>query len=147
MIRVWLIIIVTVFLIRLIRANIELTKKIVIGVVAFVVLASGYIAYNQLFSIEVDAGQIIVALNQADKSIVEYQNKTGKYPMTIRDVETIAPWPKLSGGYRLADGYNLTNEEVVINKVEDRNCGANRAAVTINYQPYDVEHVRLVVGK
>ena len=137
-----------VFLVRLIRANIELTKKIIIGVVAFIVLAGSCIVYNQLFSIEADTGQIILALNQADKSMSEYHNKTGKYPLTINDIIEIGEaWPKISGGYRLADGYNLTNEEVVINRVEDRNCGANRAAVTINYQPYDVEHVKMVLGK
>lgn|GEM_PF-6912559 len=136
-----------ILLIRVIRANIALTRKIIISTVALAILTGGYVTYSQLFSIEADTGQIISALTQADKSIVEYRVKTGKYPLTIADIEsTGVKWPKISGGYRLADGYNLTNEEVVINRVADRNCGANRAAVTINYQPYDVDHVKLVLG-
>ncbi len=148
MIRVWLILVVMVFMIRLIRSHIELTRKIIIGVVALVIVVGGYIAYSQLFSIEADSGQVIRALEDADKGIVQYQKKTGKYPATSNDLESLGiVWPHISGGYRLADGYNLTNEVVVVNKIADRNCGANRAAVTINYQPYDVEHVRLVVGQ
>ena len=148
MMRVWLILVVMVFMIRLVRANIELTRKIIIGVVTLAIIVGGYIAYSQLFSIEADSGQVIEALIKADGSIILYKEKTGKYPSTSNDVESLGIfWPHISGGYRLADGYNLTNEVVVVNKIADRNCGANRAAVTLNYQPYDVEHVRLVVGR
>lgn len=146
MIRVWLVLVVLIFVIRLIRSHMAMTRKIIIGIVTLILVVGGYIVYSQLFSIEADNGQIISALSQADNMIVEYRKKTGREPTTVNDVETDgAAWPKLAGGYRLADGYNLTSNEVTINKVAERNCGAWRAAVTINYQPYDLDHVRLII--
>ena len=148
MIRAWLIGLLILFFIRLVRTNLALVKKIIIGTGVLALCAIGYLLYSQLYSTETQPSAVIAALDATDTMIEEYHNSMGQYPNDVTQlVKKLGSLPDLPSGYILIEGYNITTPNIVYSKTADTHCAAYRAAVMINFTPYDAEHVRQLTGK
>ena len=141
MIRAWLIGLLILFFIRLVRTNLALVKKIIIGTGVLALCAIGYLLYSQLYSTETQPSAVIAALDATDTMIEEYPNDVTQL------VKKLGSLPDLPSGYILIEGYNITTPNIVYSKTADTHCAAYRAAVMINFTPYDAEHVRQLTGK
>ncbi len=110
------------------------------------IITIAIIVKTQFFDIKINSQQLINALKKTDYLIINYYRQKGNYPSKIEDLLYAGyKIPLLPKGYKIREGFNLTaNEIIYINKITNFST-AHKAAVMINFQAYDIDHLTKII--